>query len=85
MVEFHCLNIVLSRATQHHSKVILNQTWTHEFLQKCNGRHGSKYEIFYNVWQKAGDVSFSGSHSDYKILKIYHREKRTKESSSTDT
>ena len=72
MVEFCCLNILPRREMQRYYNAILNKSGTKMIPgKKHNRNHGSKFRIFYNVWQKSGDIYFCGSHSDFKSLSIY--------------
>ena len=41
--------------------------------KKGNGRVGSKFRACSDIWNKAGEVYFNGTHSDYLSLSIYRR------------
>ena len=41
--------------------------------KKGPGRANSPFRIAKNIWEKAGEIYFNGSHSDYQALSIYFR------------
>ena len=41
--------------------------------KKGNGQVGSKFRACYDIWTKAEEVYFNGTHSDYLSLSIYRR------------